>query len=289
MTITLTELARWEAWMRAANRSEETIRLRTYHVRRVMTDLGIDPWSATPEDLVRFLSAKSTGWKPATLRSYRASLRAFYAWAQATGHRQDNPAALTPAVNVPRSLPRPLPETILTEALRAADVRVRLMLLLSSVCGLRRGELARLRREDVVEDLDETGARRHVLLVRGKGGKERMVPVPTSIAGPILRGPAGYVFTSEAWGMAGRPLTPAHIGRLVSAALPDGWTCHTLRHRCATVALEITKDLRAVQELLGHAKPETTAIYTLVRVNRIRAAVAATSSMTPTVDYDEVA
>ena len=75
----------------------------------------------------------------------------------------------------------------------------------------------------------------------------------------------------------GQAMTPAHIGKLVSAALPDGWTCHKLRHRCATVAYHATRDLRAVQELLGHAKPETTARYTQVPADAMRACVAATA------------
>ena len=73
-------------------------------------------------------------------------------------------------------------------------------------------------------------------------------------------------------------LTPAHVGKIVSRLLPEAWTCHTLRHRCATVAYHASHDLRAVQELLGHAKPETTAAYTLVPQDSVRALVVATSA-----------
>lgn len=73
----------------------------------------------------------------------------------------------------------------------------------------------------------------------------------------------------------GGHLTAHHLGKVVSRWLPEGYTTHTLRHRAGTVAYARTHDLRAVQELLGHAKPETTAIYTEVAGSAIRAAMEA--------------
>lgn len=276
MIITTKEVARWSAWMRAGNKSTETIDLRVYHVTRVMRDLGLDPWSVETEQIVEYLGSRS--WAAATKRSYRASLRAFYSWAQATGRRADNPAALTPIVTVPRSLPRPVPDSVLHGAIAKADTRTRKILLLAASCGLRRGELARARREDIVADL--VG---HSIRVLGKGGGQRLVPLPAGLAAVLLAQDPGHLFTSQAWGREGRSLTPAHVGKLVSEVLPEGWTCHTLRHRCATVAYRATRDLRAVQELLGHAKPETTMVYTLVQEDAVRAAVdAATVSVLTT-------
>lgn len=143
------------------------------------------------------------------------------------------------------------------------------MLKLAGVCGLRRGEIARVRREDITEDLVGW-----TLRVRGKGGHERLVPLPDDLAREILKQSPGWLFPSP---KTSGPLTAAHVGVLVSALLPEGWTCHTLRHRCATVAYADQRDLRAVQELLGHAKPETTALYTEVPLDAIRSAVRATS------------
>jgi integrase/recombinase XerD len=73
-------------------------------------------------------------------------------------------------------------------------------------------------------------------------------------------------------------LTPHWLGRTVSAALGSGLTTHTLRHRAATTAYAGTHDLRAVQEMLGHSKPETTAQYTAIPDSSIRAAVAAAAA-----------
>lgn len=267
MAISDREIQAWAQWLRAAGRPESTIGLRTYHVRRVMEDVAVDPWHLTTDDLVEFLAR--TGWAPETRRAYRASLRGFYSWARATGRRGDSPADLIPPIKLPRSVPRPTPEVLFAEALRDADDRERLMLLLAGVCGLRRGEIARARAEDVEPDLVSWSLR-----VKGKGGHVRMVPLPDELARQIQAMPPGWLFPSP---NRPGPLTPAHVGVLVSALMPRGWTCHTLRHRCGTVAYAHRRDLRAVQELLGHAKPETTAIYTQVPVNAVREAMLAAS------------
>lgn len=265
--VTGESLEAWGTWLRAAGRPETTISLRMYHVRRVFSELEVDPWGVSTEQLVEYLAARS--WAAETRRSYRASLRAFYAWAMATGRRADSPAHLLPVVKVPRALPRPTPESVYREALLQADERGWLMVQLAAICGLRRGEIARVRREQVVEDLLGRS-----LMVLGKGGHVRSVPLPGGLAAQILGLPAGWLFPSP----RGGHLTPAHVGKIVSRLLPEGWTCHTLRHRCATVAYNASHDLRAVQELLGHAKPETTAAYTLVPQDSVRALVAATSA-----------
>lgn len=226
------------------------------------------PAAVTTDQLLAFLAHPS--WAPETRRSYRASLRAYFRWFLAAGHRADDPAAALPAVRVPRGMPRPAPEQIIAEATRVATPRVALMLELASRMALRRAEIAGLRREHLEPDLWG-----QTLVVHGKGGKVRRLPLPADLAATVLAMPAGPLFPNP---NTGRPLTPAHVGKLVSHALLEGWTCHTLRHRAASVAYDATKDLRAVQEFLGHAKPETTAIYTAVRPSALMACVTATSS-----------
>lgn len=260
---TLGDLNKWASWMRAANNRPDTIDQRVYHVSRLLRETRGDPWSMTSEDLIDWLGSKA--WKPNTLRSYRASFRAFFTWGQGLGRRRDNPALLIPRVKVPRGLPRPTPEQVYRDAVRATDDDVRLMINLAAVCGLRRGEISRVRREDVFADLLGWSLR-----VIGKGGHERHVPLTDGLAALLRARPPSWIFPSP---RRPGPLTPAHVGKLVSRAFPDGWTCHNLRHRCGTIAYEHTKDLRAVQELLGHAKPETTALYTQVRQASIREAV----------------
>jgi integrase/recombinase XerC len=68
-------------------------------------------------------------------------------------------------------------------------------------------------------------------------------------------------------------LTPQHVGKLMARALPDHWTAHTLRHRFATRAYRGSRNLRAVQVLLGHSSVATTERYTAVEDDEIRAAM----------------
>lgn len=276
-----TAIYAWADYLRAAGRPATTVGQRIYHLTRLADDVGGLPSTLLFEQLAEWMATR--GWKPNTLRSYRGSFRAFYSFALAVGIVTRSPAHLLPPVNVPRGAPRPTPETIYRQALLDADERSALMVQLAAHCGLRRAEIAGLRRADVVQDLDGGWSVR----VRGKGGHVRLVPLPGDLPRALVEWgtpderSTGWVFPGRCGGhgpVSGKPLTPAHVGKLVSGLLPEGWTCHTLRHRCATVAYASTRDLRAVQELLGHAKPETTALYTRVPFNTVRAAVAAAAA-----------
>ena len=252
----------WATYLRGSGQPDTTTGLRTYHLSRLARSFPRGPESVTFDALVKWLAGHD--WAPNTRRAYRASLRSFWSWMLATGRASTSPAHLLPPVKVPRARPRPAPELAYRKALDIADDRARLAILLAGACGLRRGEIARTRREDMERDL--TGWSLRVL---GKGGQPRLVPLPEHVAAEIARRPAGWLFPST----HGGHLTAHHLGKIVSANLPDGLTTHTLRHRCATVAYAGSRDLRAVQELLGHAKPETTAIYTAVPDNAVREAM----------------
>jgi integrase len=254
-------LKAWSLWMRASGKPESTIYLRCYHLRR-FAKAHPDPFVLEVGDLATWLGGH--GWGNETLRSYRASLRAFYSWAIAAGLCTTSPAALLPAVPAKIGKPRPAPEDVLADAVRAADGRVRLMLRLGAHAGLRRAEIAAVHTRDVFEDLDGWSLR-----VKGKGRRVRLVPLTRWLALEVRSRPVGWVFPSP----AGGHLTPAHVGKLMSQALGPGWTAHTLRHRFATRAYAVERDLRAVQELLGHSKPETTSIYTQVPEGAKRRAI----------------
>lgn len=248
--------------MLATGVSAGTLELRLYHLGRAAAGLGGNPWQVTLDELTAWLGGQ--GWGPNTRRTYRSSLRAFYAWAMATGRTRVSPAHQLPPVRVPRAKPRPAPELAYREALARADERVHLAIRLAAQCGLRRGEIARLHSDDVERDLAGWSLR-----VKGKGGHVRMVPMPDDLGDQLAARARGWLFSSS----HGGHLTPAHLGKLVAAALPGDLTTHTLRHRAATVAYAATHDLRAVQEFLGHSKPETTAMYTLVPDAAVRAAM----------------
>lgn len=281
-------------YLRAANRSPETIRLRTYWVGRFAAhcwESGCgrdaqgcgDPFQARLDDLVRFMA--NDGWSAETRKSARASLVAFYRWAVDTDRiaEQANPARRLPTVSPPRALPRPAPDTVLRDALWTATDRDRLILMLAGYGGLRRAEVAQV----AAADFDwSTGQ----LLVHGKGDHERRVPIHPDLAFAVRAElarreqgqhgsgyryhsqvrPDGYLFP----GKHGH-LTPDTIGRVLDRLLAGKWTGHTLRHRFASAAYAADRDLRAVQELLGHSKPETTARYVQTPPDAMRAAVLA--------------
>lgn len=262
-------LDEWTAWMSASHCSPETIKLRRWNIRHILDGVRMldDPWAVTTQQLVDFIARQP--WKPATARGYRASLRSFYGWARDVGYITVSPAHALPRVKMPRSRPRPIPEEDYAVTTLMVRDDVLLAVLLGGNCGMRRGEIARTAREDLERDL----LGEWWLRVVGKGGHERLVPVPDELASLIRARPAGWLFPSPSPRRRGLHVTPGHIGKTISAALPGSWTTHSLRHRCATVALDETRDLRAVQELLGHASVATTQLYTLVTDSRIRAAV----------------
>ena len=237
-------LESWSRSMRAASLSEETIKLRRAHIRRALSEIGKPLSEITAADLIEFLAGHE--WSPATRRSYRSSLVAFVKHAANLGEIDSRAADLPPA-RVPRSLPRPAADSAIDIALKAAPPRVQLMIELMSLGGLRRGEVARVRAEDLSGEW---------LTVVGKGGHTRVVPLPGHVCHRV-RQHKGFLFPGAIDGH----LSARRVGELVRDALPTGVKPHQLRHRYATTVYRHSGDIRAVQTLLGHAKLDTTAIY----------------------------
>lgn len=149
------------------------------------------------------------------------------------------------------------------------------MILAGRYAGLRSCEIAAIHRDDFFEDLAGTS-----LIAHGKGDKDRVVPLEDDIATALFnrcRENGGWCFP----GRVGGHLSGKRVSELLSAALAGSWTGHKLRHMFASKAYEGTRDLRAVQELLGHASPTTTQIYTAVPTGAMRAAVAAVRTGSP--------
>ncbi len=259
-------LAEFNQYLVAIGRPATTRGLRSYHLCALAEAMCRGPAGVTVDDLVGWLARDD--WKPNTRRTAQTSLRVFFGWLQATGRRVDDPAAVLPRVRAHVGQPRPCPESTIRRAVLDAPVRTRLMIALGACSGLRRSEIATVRGDRV-----ERGPEGFALRVLGKGDRERLVPITDALAEQILACGAGWTFPGQIDGH----LSPAHVGKLVSRALPAGWTCHTLRHRFASAAYRADRDIRAVQELLGHASVATTQIYTAVPDGaKRRAAVAAT-------------
>ena len=147
------------------------------------------------DDLVSWLAGQD--WSIETRRSWRAALRRFYEWAVMTGRATRSPAAALPTLPTPSSVPRPAPDEAVAAGMHAADERVRLMVELGARLGLRRGEIARVRAEDLERDLVGWSLR-----VRGKGSRARLLPCPDDVAAAIRRRPSGSGVSGAA-GVAG--------------------------------------------------------------------------------------
>jgi len=257
------EIQAWETALRAAGRAEQTIGLRTYHLRRLAAWAGpVGPWAMTLDDLLTWTGTQR--WQSETRRSYRASLRGFWRWAVATERTDRDVAVLLPEIPPAKPDPRPAPSQAVAVALGEADPRVWIMVRLAHDVGLRRCEVAQVHSGDLTRDL--LGWTLHV---HGKGSRNRDVPLPTDLARALRELPFGWAFPGADHGH----LSARWVGRLVGRLLPEGVTMHMLRHACATELHDATHDLRAIQELLGHASVATTQRYVAVRPEAIRAMV----------------
>lgn len=254
----------WTDTLKAAGLSAQTIKSRRYkmvHLAALLMPSG--PEDVTTEQIVQAFARQQ--WKPETHKAYRNTISSFFRWLHKSGRRSDDPSLDVPRVKKPHAHPRPCPDRYIAVAMEMATSSERLMIRLGAECGLRRGEIARVHSDDVVAD-----SAGRSLIVRGKGDKQRIVPLPDDLAG-IIMDARGYLFP----GRFGGHVEESYIGDHISRLLPDGYAAHTLRHRFATTAYAATHDLFVVAELLGHESVETTEHYVAMPDGRLREATAA--------------
>lgn len=254
----------WTDTLKAAGLSAQTIKSRRYkmvHLATLLMPSG--PKDVTTEQIVQAFARQQ--WKPETRKAYRNTISSFFRWLHKSGRRSDDPSLDVPRVKKPHAHPRPCPDRYIAAAMEMATSSERLMIRLGAECGLRRGEIARVHSDDVVAD-----SAGRSLIVRGKGDKQRIVPLPDDLAG-IIMDARGYLFP----GRFGGHVEESYVGDHISHLLPDGYGAHTLRHRFATVTYATTHDLFVVAELLGHESVETTEHYVAMPDGRLRAATAA--------------
>jgi integrase/recombinase XerC len=229
-------------------------------------------------------------YSPATMARKIATLRSFYKWALKRSLIENNPMTLIRTPRQSKRLPRAITVEQIERLLSAPDdtdvlgARDRAMLETLYSTGIRVSELVDLN----IEDLDEQG---EALRVRGKGKKERMVPLGSHALAAISHYKRTLLADDryrESWGHTSddRPLfVNKHGGRLSSRSvrrkldkylravgLDPSISPHTLRHSFATHLLDNGADLRSVQELLGHQSLSTTQTYTHLTTQRLREA-----------------
>ncbi|WP_309707799.1 tyrosine-type recombinase/integrase [Armatimonas sp.] len=227
----------------------------------------------TSEGIERYLAQLHTaGLAPASVARKRAALSSYCRFLSREGELETNPVAVAASLTRPeRKLPHTLTTTQLLELLRAPDRttakgrRDAALLELLYAGGLRLSEAQHLR----WGDLD---SKQGTILVQGKGGKERHVPLAAIVFESLHLLCSESVKPSEpVFGGVGRvTLWRAVKENVLTAGLGTNPSPHWLRHSFATHLLNHGADLRAIQELLGHARITTTQIYTHVATERLR-------------------
>jgi site-specific recombinase XerD len=271
----------------AAEKTRRAYGIDTEQFARWATATRVEPGAVEPRHIRRYAAALSDRRvAPATLARKLASLRSLFSSLVEHGVLEQNPADLIPSPKRPRNLPRVLkPQELFTlldriPATTALEMRDRAMLELGYGCGLRAEELVNLDADDLDFDAEQ-------LRVLGKGSKTRFVPLGEHAARAVERyleraRPALASADEERallLSKSGRRLSTSDVRRRLRvwtrhAALHAGVSPHWLRHSFATHLLEGGADLRAIQELLGHASVSTTQVYTRVESTRLRSAYA---------------
>ena len=250
---------------------------------------GLEPAAVRHRDVRRYGAGLSAqGAAPATVARKLAAVRGLFGFLVRTERIGHNPADLVASPKREEKLPRVLSSEEMRSLLERIaartplELRDRAMLELAYSCGLRCEEI-------VILDLGALDFENEQLRVLGKGSKERLLPVGE----PAMRAVRRYIergrnalladpteralFLSK----SGRRLSNSDVTRRLGlwvreAALAGGVSPHALRHSFATHLLEGGADLRAIQELLGHASISTTQLYTRVDAARLLDAYTAT-------------
>jgi integrase/recombinase XerD len=281
-----------EAWLdhleveRAA--SPHTLAAYRHDLESVFEALGIDPLTGDPArlthvEVLRWIAGeRRKGRAPSTVARRLSALRGFAAFAQSAGALDRDPTEGLPAGKAWERLPKVLPRRSVEALLGAVEgdgplaLRDRALLEALYASGARVSEACGWRLEDL-----KLATR--VVRCLGKGGKERWVPLGEAAAAALAawlehgrprlaKGACDRVFLTRTGKALDRHRVHRLLGnRALAAGVSGPVSPHMLRHSYATHLLAGGADLRAVQELLGHANVQTTQIYTHVESERLKA------------------
>jgi integrase/recombinase XerC len=272
--------------LRERNASAHTIKAYSTDLAQFAEYVGPQGWRDIDHVLIRgYLSSLyERGLSKTSVARALAALRSLYRWLAQEGEVDQNPAKLVATPKLPKKLPRvPTVEevnNVLDAAMPESSAfpeRDRVILELLYGCGIRNSELIGI-------NVDDIRWSQEVILVRGKGRKERYVPFGDSAAAAVRaflpvrqKTLAEHKRTTEKAllvNVRGTRLTTRSVGRIVKhIAVANGLSPdvhpHTLRHAFGTHMLEEGADLRAIQEMLGHERLSTTQRYTQLSVKHV--------------------
>lgn len=268
MTLSLESIERFRSSLCAKGRSLDTVKayttdLKIFLLEMEETEIPLSEFESTAEN---WLTANRKRIAPKTTGRRLTSLRAYARWAGMEQILRDY-SIPTPAKGTPHPLPEGM-EGVRRLIAATRNEKQQALIALCGYCGLRVSEALSVRPDDL--DLHEM-----LLTIRGKGDKSRVVPVSSVcwsvIAVPYTRAACegGREVVSLKDRFARRVITD--LGR--KAGLQRPIASHDLRATFATYIYDKTRDLRLVQELLGHSSSQTTEIYTLVGTKKMREAV----------------
>lgn len=270
---TLKSLVSRYTWERrsASEWNFETARNTRYTLNGFAESVGDQrsPRSLREEDVLEWLAR--SGWSAATVGHRLSSLKQWAAWLCRRDHIQHDFARGIRGPRLPRPLPRALDPAVIGRAMTSCpDSRARVVILLMCQEGLRCVEVNRL-------DLGDVNLPEAIIVVRGKGGGERPVPLSgqtvAAIHAYLAEHPARVGPLVRSYSRGWQPLTPNYISKLVGGWLRDadaGDTAHSLRHSCATHMLKGGAHLRDVQQFLGHRHLSSTERYLAWEVRGLR-------------------
>lgn len=264
--------------------SEGTARNYERDIRRFMADMGVDDPSLVTSDNLRqwIVALTEQGLQPASVNRMTSSLRSFFRWMRKVGAMDKDPFLRIGQQRTPRKLPSYIPEGKMRELIeqpRPDDFeseRNALIITLFYATGMRLAELVGIRIDDFSADFGE-------LRLRGKGNKERIVPLIEYARGRVRehigRIIAENICTNEEKALfltpAGKPLSRGMVYKVVRAELEMAGvqgkrSPHVLRHTFATHMLEDGADMREIQEILGHSSLAATQVYTHNSIARLK-------------------
>ncbi len=285
-TVVEQAIARFIRSLADRNSSPHTMKAYGTDLAQFAEYVGPQAWGQIDHVLIRgYLSSLyERGLSKTSVARSLAALRSLYRWLAQEGEVQQNPAALVATPKLPKKLPRvPTIEevnTVLDSAMpecSAFAARDQVILELLYGCGIRNSELIGI-------NLDDIRWSNEVVLVRGKGRKERLVPFGESAKAAVQNYlPARQRVLGETKrsteralliNLRGSRLTTRSVGRIVkqiavARGLSPDVHPHTLRHAFGTHMLEEGADLRAIQEMLGHERLSTTQRYTQLTVKHV--------------------
>jgi integrase len=278
MVTTMTDLlTAHERYCRAASLADNTITDRMRILRRINEDLPLGLEQATTEELAHWLSGGDEGvrWSPQTKATYYGHLTGFYRWACDPRNPilDYDPSLALARPHVKKRAPRPVSDTEAGYVLNHTVGFWRLASHLAAYAGLRAHECAKVNREDITPE---------TITILGKGGVDAVLPTHPAIWELVEPLPAGNLAVL----LHGRYVSGGYVSAQYGVYLRKyhkrkGITLHRLRHWYATNLLKLGADLRTVQELMRHADPGTTAIYTQITDRQRQMAIAALPTLAP--------